>query len=739
MRFAALVLVAIAFAVLPVGCGGGGSSTSPPPPPPPPAALTITTPSVLPPAVQGSPYSAAFNATGGSPPYTWSTQLLGIPGMTLTSDGVLSGSPQGGGFSYISTITVTDSKGASASKSIQLEVIIPLSFSMASALPDINIALPAYIYISVAGGQQPYTFTLGQGSSMPPGLTFTNANGVGLIQGTPTTPGTYSFTVQVTDTFTPPFHISQTFTLNILNGLVVPNTSLPDAVQNLAYNEQIKVAGGTPPYHFVLFPNSSMPPGLTLNTNTGIVSGTPITTTQYTDFLYMNITDSAPTPATLQSAVISLNVQPQLAFETTSLPDYARGLNYGGSVKIVGGRSPYTLQVSSGTLPDGLSISPDSYGDFNLAGVPSKDGLFQFTLKATDSYETPNTASKNFQVHISDQMMLSGPNNAEILYNQTYSATFPITGGLPPYTWQMTTVPPGFTFDTTTGTLSSTSNPGSSPSSAIITAHDSSNPPLTSNYVTFSITVIPKLEITTSSLPTIATGSTTWLGLVAVVGLPNQWSISSGALPPGMNLSVINGNVTISGTPSQAGSYAFTLAISDSNPGSLHQSTSRQLTLTVKDRGQMTRNDTIATATPLSNLSLLASISPYSDASTLGPDVDFYALSAAPGSIVQVYVSPNNDFIQPPEPNSFRPVLEIVDGNGNRYQTCGYYGLLPNQVNNLPCVNKLPGVQYLSSNYYAFQVPGSGTTPVNFFARVSDERGDARPDFIYTFGVYGVN
>jgi hypothetical protein len=77
-----------------------------------------------------------------------------------------------------------------------------------------------------------------------------------------------------------------------------------------------------------------------------------------------------------------------------------------------------------------------------------------------------------------------------------------------------------------------------------------------------------------------------------------------------MIFSTIGGNGTISGSPTQAGSYTFTVAISDGNTGNLHQTTSQQLTLTVKDLGQMTRNDTIATATPVSNISLLASISP---------------------------------------------------------------------------------------------------------------------------------
>jgi len=704
--------------------------------------LTITTQSPLPRAVLGQPYTAKLQATGGVPPYTWSTQLLGIPGMNLASDGTLSGTPAQQA-TFIPNFTLTDSKGTTVTAPIELDVIAPLAFSTAAALPDLNIALPVYMYIAVNGGVQPYTFSLAPGSTMPPGLTFTNANSVGLIQGIPTTPGSYSFTVQVTDSFTPPFKISQTFAQKVLNGVVVPNSTLPDAVQSIPYKEQIKVLGGTPPYRFVLFPLASTPPGLTLDTNTGILSGTPTTSSQYTDTMYMYINDSAPTPATIQ-AYISINVQPPLSFQTTSLPDSALGLNYGGSLYIVGGRAPYTVQVASGGLPDGLTISSTPYGNtFNVTGVPTKDGLFQFTAKVSDSYETPNTAAQSFQIRISDQMTLSGPTQTQILYNQSYTATFPVTGGFPPYTWSMNTTgpgttPPGFTFDTTTGTLTKTGNGQSF--SSIITVHDSSNPPLNANYLVFSLTVFQKLGILTSSLPPIATGSTTWLGMASAGGsFPYQWSIS-GSSPPGMNFSTIGGNGTISGSPSQTGSYTFTVAISDSNTGNLHQTTTQQLTLTVKDRGQMTRNDTIKQATPLSNISLLASISPFSDPSTMmGPDVDYYSASAAPGTIVQVYVSPNNDFLQPPEPNSLQPVLEIVDSTGTRYQTCGYYGLLPGQVNNLPCINYLPGNQYLSSNYYAFQVPGSGTSPVTFFIRVLDARGDARPDFIYTFTVFGVN
>jgi hypothetical protein len=722
-----------------VGCGGGaGGSSSTPPPTSPPAALTIVTPSPLPTAVWNQPYSLKFQATGGTAPYTWSLQGT-IPGISLSADGTLSGAVAQQ-YTFIVSVTVTDSKGVTASESVELDTVGPLAFQTTSPLADQNIALPVSMYIAVVGGRQPYTFSLAAGSSMPPGLNFSNGNAVGLIQGTPTTPGKYSFTVRVSDSFSPPFQISQTFTMNVLNGIVVPNSTLPDAVQNVPYSEQIKVFGGTPPYQFALYPFSSTPSGLTLNTTTGVLSGTPATATQNTNTMYMYITDSAPTPVTAQ-AYISINVQPPLAFQTTSLPDSVRGLNYGGSLNILGGRAPYTVTVSSGALPDGLSLAKTPYSPyFNITGSPTKDGSFQFILKVSDSYETPNTATQSFTIRISDPLTLSGPGMAQILYGQNYSTTFPASGGFPPYTWAMDTIPPGFAFDTTTGTLSGTGTAGSW-TAPNVSVQDSSNPPQIARYYSFVLDVYGKLTILPSLLPPVATDGNVLFGLPSTGGAaPLQWSLASGTLPPGLTFGTSGDIGLLSGSPSTAGSYTFTIGLSDGNTGNLHQTTSRQYTLVVKPPAQLARNDSPLEATPISTMSLLASISPYNDPSTAGPDVDYYSASAAPGTIVQLYVSPNNDFHQPPAPNSLQPILEVTDSTGTRYQTCAPPQTLPGQLYNLPCVNNLPGsATYIQSEYYSFQVPGSGTAPVTFYVRVSDQRGDARPDFIYTLSIYGVN
>jgi Putative Ig domain len=222
------------------------------------------------------------------------------------------------------------------------------------------------------------------------------------------------------------------------------------------------------------------------------------------------------------------------------------------------------------------------------------------------------------------------------------------------------------------------------------------------------------------SLPTVATASSVFLRPLVMGGAANyQWSISPGSLPSGTSLNTsTNGDAFVSGSPTTAGVYTFTLNISDGNTGSLHQTTSQQLTWTVKDRGQMARNDTIAQATPLSNIVLLASISPFSDPSSAGPDIDVYSMSAAPGSVVQVYAAANNDFMQPPEINSLLPILEIVDSSGTRYQTCAQGSSSPGTIYNLPCINGLPGATYIQQPYYSFQVPGTGSTPVTLFTFV---------------------
>ena len=727
--------------------GAAGSGGTPP--------LTITTTAPLPRAITGQPYSFTLSASGGTTPYSWSIPLgTGIlpDGLSLNSDGVISGTPVASGNCGDLTpmFQVQDAKGMITAERLELLCVMPLAFSSGSSLAAGNVGLAYSSGVSAVGGVQPYTFTLVNVSTpLPAGLMFSSQPAAGIIQGTPTTSGNIALTIQVVDSGTPQFKATQSFNLTIGNDLVVePSDTMPIGVQNVAYSEVVRVFGGTPPYHWSAANQSQLPSGLALDSTTGLVHGIPIQTGG-SGFLVQVVDSSMPTPVT-KSQPLQFQINPPLKLDTLSAHDGTLGLGYGVNFNVEGGRPPYSATVLTGALPDGIAIlSSSTLTNFNnyyvvMNGTPTKDGLFQFKMQFSDSYEVPNTIVQDFQIRISDPLGILPPNPPPVIEGQSYSGTFVGSGGFPPYFWSATSVPANLTFDATTGTVSGiASSPGrgvvSGFESLFVTLQDSSSPPFTVS-TWWGLEVFAKLRIDTSFFPAIATGGNVWLTPVYSGGVPPlTWSISTGSLPPGTTLNKQDG--TISGTPSIAGTYPVTLSLSDSNQPPLAQAASKSLTLTVKNRAQMTRNDTILQATPISNSYIVASISPFSGPGANGPDMDVYQLTAAPGALVDLLVDSRVTVVQPSSEDSLIPVLEVLDANGNRYQTCSMAvngGTFDVGPFTFPCINGLDGNFYSSANY-TFQVPNTGTTPVTFYVRILDARGDARPDFLYTLIVVGAN
>ena len=159
----------------------------------------------------------------------------------------------------------------------------------------------------------------------------------------------------------------------------------------------------------------------------------------------------------------------------------------------------------------------------------------------------------------------------------------------------------------------------------------------------------------------------------------------------------------------------------------------------------MGRNDTIATATPISNGITNASISPFSDPSSSGPDGDYYKLTANPGATVGVAVFAKRIFAF----STLDSVLEIVDASGTRFTTCNdpvqpflqapaVLDPNPNDFNN-SCINDDNPANNTTDSDLQFKVPGTSGQPVSFYIHVVDFRGDARPDMIYELSVSGAN
>lgn len=174
-----------------------------------PFTLSFTTVS-LPDAIVGQIYSApALQATGGTAPYTWSITGGVIPqGLSIDpSSGTISGTATVPGIASL-TIAVTDSVGRTASKTLALHAVLPLTITNSTPLTPATISSAYSLLLIATGGTPPYTWS--SGGTLPAGLLLNSTSGQ--LSGTPLVPGLSQFTITVTDsrslTITSPFSLT---------------------------------------------------------------------------------------------------------------------------------------------------------------------------------------------------------------------------------------------------------------------------------------------------------------------------------------------------------------------------------------------------------------------------------------------------------------------------------------------------------------------------------------------------
>lgn len=237
--------------------------------------------------------------------------------------------------------------------------------------------------MTASGGTPSYTYAIINGV-LPTGLTLTS----GTISGTPTTAGAYSFDVQATDS------AGKTVT-NHFSGFVQSNaigitpTVMPAWNVGAPVSQTMVASGGTGPYTWAVS-FGSLPAGLSLNTGTGAISGTPTTAGDY--LFELSVTDSTTAVA---NAWYSGTVQPEIiAVTPTALPTLFEFVNLGVQFEASGGVAPYTWSAS-GTIPTGMSIDA---GSGLFSGAPLGAGTFSMTVKATDSNGVSKSVSLSGQV-----------------------------------------------------------------------------------------------------------------------------------------------------------------------------------------------------------------------------------------------------------------------------------------------------------------------------------------------------
>ena len=353
--------------------------------------------------------------------------------------------------------------------------IIPISIT--TLLPTALVNVPYSQQLEEKGGVGTLTWTLSSGT-LPAGLTLSTS---GLLSGTPTVIGASIFTVQVTDSSTPPRATTAQFIVAVVPPLTVL-PFLPTANPGVAYSQTLLIAGGASPYTFSII-SGSLPAGLALNN--GIVSGTTSALGTFT--FTVKATDSSTPPVSTTQA-ITITVAPPLAISPTTLPGGQVGVAYNATFSATGGSGAILFGLASGTLPVGLTLTPLGV----LSGTPTVASTFTFTIAVVDSSTEPQIAEQTYTVVIAPAaapLALGPASLPAATVGVAYAQNFSISGGAPPYTTTQTgTLPPGLAFNGATNPPSITGSPTSVGTfgNITVTATDSLGAQV---QVTYSITV----------------------------------------------------------------------------------------------------------------------------------------------------------------------------------------------------------------------------------------------------------
>ena len=564
--------------------------------------LTVSTPVItfspanLLAATAGAAYSQALSGNGGTSPYSKFTITSGaLPaGLSLSTAGTISGTPTAvGTFNF--TIKAQDSTTGSAapytgSQSYTLTVSAPvITFSPAN-LPAAT-AIAAYSQsLAGKGGTAPYAkFTIIAGA-LPAGLSLSAS---GTISGTPTVAGSFSFIVKAQDSTggaAAPYTGSQSFTLTVKAPVITFSpASLPAATAGATYSKGLTGNGGTAPYSNFTINSGALPAGLSLS-SAGIISGTPTAVGTFGFTVTAHDLTAGPAAPYTGSQSYALTVSaPVITFNPANLPAATAGAAYSHALSGNGGTTPYSqFTLTSGALPAGLSLS--SAG--TIGGTPTAVGTFSFTVTAQDSTTgpaAPYTGSQSYTLTVSAPAITFSP--ASLLAasaGAAYSQALSGDGGTTPYSQFTITsgaLPAGLSLSTA-GLRSAAGTPTAVGTfSFTVTAQDSTTGPAApySGSQAYTLTVAaPVITFSPANLPAataIAAYSQTLAGKGGTAPY-SKFKITAGALPAGLSLSASG---TISGTPTVAGSFSFTVMAQDATSGPAAPYTgSQSFTLTVK-------------------------------------------------------------------------------------------------------------------------------------------------------------
>ncbi|MBD3386874.1 T9SS type A sorting domain-containing protein [candidate division KSB1 bacterium] len=409
-----------------------------------------------------------------------------------------------------------------------------------------------------AHGTPPFVWNIVRGE-LPDSLVLENQTG--LVSGIAKESGESTFLVLAADEQSSAERVRE-YSLSILNKqIVIITDTLKTGTLDLPYSETIKAQGGEPPYTWSV-QSGSLPPGLELNSQNGVISGTPSHADVFD--VVMRVQDNSETPLDTTKA-FSLSIVPQeLIIVTPELDSGKVNAVFNDTLQAEGGIEPYTWSVESGTLPGGLILDN---GSGIISGIPVEYGEFAFTLQVTDDWNEASVKSKTYNLKISpaDLEIITETLAAGQLFVD-YKDTVTISGGTDSLLFTLTAgrLPDSLEINATSGVISGKpAEYGQFP--LTVQVADQKEPAFVQSKSYVLLIDSLDLQILTTRLDSGKQYQDYEDSLKADKGLsPYKWSLIQGTLPQGIEFD--SSNAVLHGEPVEFGSYELVFRVEDSQP-----------------------------------------------------------------------------------------------------------------------------------------------------------------------------
>ncbi|GAA3347893.1 hypothetical protein GCM10020358_64380 [Amorphoplanes nipponensis] len=319
------------------------------------------------------------------------------------------------------------------------------------------------------------------------------------------------------------------------------------AYLGLSTSLQLAATGGWLPRTWTA---TGLPPGLTLTASTGAIAGTPTTAGSYPVTILVTDRDNKTDDATFTWAVAALPALTSAGDQTSRV-----GTAVSLPVAVTGGHQPMSW-VATG-LPAGLTVNATTGV---ITGTPTTEAKTMKPVTVTVTDAGTKTASVTFNWRVLTPVSVVNP-GTQTFSSGSSSANFsvPVSGGLPPYTWQATDLPDGLTMSTS-GVVSGTAV---NPTRYVVTAVATDSAGGTGTIVVVCNVTPRTAELTVTSpladrSSPVNVALTSFSAAAAGGAASRTWTGTN--LPPGITISAAG---LISGKPTAKGSSVVRLTVKD--------------------------------------------------------------------------------------------------------------------------------------------------------------------------------